>query len=87
MTYTISVRMDDQTASQLADLASAGHTSKAAAVHDAVRLAWRELQYRRLEEGYDSVAADNPHYPFESSQDATIRKARRAERDRRRAEP
>jgi predicted transcriptional regulator len=86
MTYTMSVRLDDETASQLDDLVSAGQTSKAAALQEAVHLAWRELQYRRLEEGYAEVAAENPHYPFESAEDAAILRKRRAERERRRAE-
>jgi predicted transcriptional regulator len=85
MTYVMSVRLDDETARQLDDLASAGgHTSKAAAVQDAVHLAWRQLQYGRLEEGYAARAADNPHYPFESAEDAVARRERRAERERRR---
>jgi len=86
MTHAMSVRLDDETAQQLADLASAGHTSKAAALQDAVHVAWRELQYKRLEEGYAAIAAENPHYPFESAEDAAIRKRRRADRERRRAE-
>jgi len=86
MTHAMSVRLDDETAKQLADLVSAGHTSKTAALQDAVHVAWRELQYRRLEEGYTAIAADNPHYPFESAEDAAIRRKRRAERERRRAE-
>jgi predicted transcriptional regulator len=87
MTYTMSVRLDDETASQLDDLVRAGNTTKAAALQEAVRIAWRELQYRRLEEGYAAVAAENPHYPFESGEDAAVRRARRSERERRRAEP
>jgi predicted transcriptional regulator len=85
MTYAMSVRLDDETARQLDDLVSAGHTSKAAALQDAVHVAWRELQYRRLEEGYAAIAAENPHYPFESAEDGAIRRKRRAERERRRA--
>lgn len=87
MTHTMSVRLDDETAHQLDDLVSAGHISKAAALQDAVHIAWRELQYRRLEEGYAAMAAENPHYPFESAEDAAIRRKRRADRERRRAEP
>lgn len=87
MTHAMSVRLDDETASQLDDLVSAGRTSKAAALQEAVHIAWRELQYRRLEEGYAAVAAENPHYPFESAEDAAIRRKRRVERERRRAEP
>lgn len=79
--------MDDETASQLGDLASADHTSKAAALQQAVHIAWRELQYRRLEEGYAAAVSENPHYPFESAEDAAIRRNRRAARERRRAEP
>lgn len=86
MTYTMSVRFDDGTASQLEDLASAGNTSKTSALEEAVRIAWRELQYRRLEEGYAAIAAENPHYPFESAEDSAIRRKRRAERERRRSE-
>jgi predicted transcriptional regulator len=86
MTHTMSVRLDDETASQLDDLVNAGQTSKAAALQEAVHIAWRELQYRQLEEGYAAVAAENPNYPFESAEDAAIRRKRRAERERRRAE-
>lgn len=86
MTHTMSVRLDDETAGQLDDLVSAGQTSKAAALQEAVHIAWRELQYRRLEEGYAAIAAENPYYPFESAEDAAIRRKRRAEREGRRAE-
>jgi predicted transcriptional regulator len=85
MTYAMSVRLDEETARQLDDLVSAGHTSKASALQEAIHVAWRELQYRRLEEGYAAIAAENPHYPFESAEDAAIRRKRRAERERRRA--
>jgi predicted transcriptional regulator len=76
--------LDEETARQLDDLVSAAHTSKAAALQDAGNVAWRQLQYRRLEEGYAAIAAENPHYPFESAEDAVVRRKRRAERERRR---
>jgi predicted transcriptional regulator len=83
MTFTMSVRFKDETARQLEDLAQAGNTSKVSALEEAVQLAWRELQYQRLEEGYAAIAAEDPHYPFESAGDAADRRKRRTDRDRR----
>lgn len=82
MTNAMTVRLDEETARQLSELAE-GHRSRSAAVQYAIRCAWRQLQADRLADGYAAAVADNPHYPYESADERATLRARRRTRDSR----
>jgi antitoxin MazE4 len=82
MSFAMTVRLDDETARQLAELA-AGKPSRAAAVTAAIREAWQHLQERKLEQAYVAVIAECPDYPFESSEERVAIRTRRNTRQAR----
>src|ERR1700730_9287843 len=76
MTNAMTVRPDEDTSRELAELA--GHyPSRSAAIQDAIHSAWRRLQADKLEAGYAAAVADNPHYPYESAEEAAVLRSRR----------
>jgi len=79
MTYAMTVRLDPDTEQQLAELAER-HSSRSAAVTEAIRQAWQRLQESRLDVAYAAAVAENPHYPYESAEE---REAMRTRRNRR----
>jgi predicted transcriptional regulator len=79
MTSALTVRLDDDTARQLAELAE-HYRSRSAAVQEAIRRAWRQLQEEKLDAGYAAATAENPHYPYESAAEAAVLRARRRAR-------
>jgi predicted transcriptional regulator len=82
MTNAMTVRLDEQTSRELAELA--GHyRSRSAAIQDAIHSAWQRLQADKLEAGYAAAVADNPHYPFESAEEAAVLRTRRRARQER----
>jgi len=82
MTNAMTVRLDEETSRELAELA--GHyPSRSAAIQDAIHSAWRRLQAEKLEAGYAAAVADNPHYPYESAAEAAVLRARRRARQQR----
>ncbi len=80
MTKAMTVRLDDETARQLDDLA-VGQASRSAAVQDAIRTAWEQLQQAKLAAGYAAAVADNPLYPYESAEEIRAHRARRRRRE------
>lgn len=56
----MTVRLDEETARKLAELA-AHYRSRSAAIQDAIHIAWQRLQADKLEAGYAAAVADNPH--------------------------
>jgi predicted transcriptional regulator len=82
MTNAMTVRLDQETARQLAELAE-HYRSRSAAVQDAIRRAWQQLQDDKLDSGYAAAIADNPHYPYESAEEAAVLRARRRARQAR----
>jgi predicted transcriptional regulator len=82
MTSAMTVRLDEDTARQLAELAER-YRSRSAAVQDAIHQAWRQLQEEKLEAGYAAAVAENPHYPYESAEEAAVLRARRRARQAR----
>ena len=82
MTNAMTVRLDEETSRELAELA--GHyPSRSAAIQDAIHGAWRRLQADKLEAGYAAAVAGNPHYPYESAGEAAVLRARRRARQQR----
>ena len=82
MTNAMTVRLDEETSRELAELA--GHyPSRSAAIQDAIHTAWRQLQADKLEAGDAAAVADNPHYPYESAGEAAVLRARRRARQQR----
>ena len=82
MTSAMTVRLDEETSRELTELA--GHyPSRSAAIQDAIHHAWRRLQAEKLEAGYAAAVADNPHYPYESAEEAALLRARRRARQER----
>ncbi len=79
MTSAMTVRLDEETARQLAELAE-HYRSRSAAVQDAIHRAWRQLQDEKLEAGYAAAVAENPHYPYESAEEIAALRARRRAR-------
>jgi len=79
MASAMTLRLDDETARQLAELAE-HYRSRSAAVQDAIRRAWQQLQDEKLDAGYAAAVADNPHYPYESADEARVLRARRRAR-------
>jgi predicted transcriptional regulator len=82
MTNAMTVRLDDDSARQLAELAE-HHRSRSAAVQDAIHRAWQQLQADKLDAGYAAAVAENPHYPYESAEEAATLRARRRARQAR----
>lgn len=80
----MTVRLDEETARELAELAER-HRSRSAAVQDAIHRAWEQMQIEKLDEGYAAAIAENPHYPYESAREAAVLRARRRGRDAREA--
>jgi predicted transcriptional regulator len=78
----MTVRLDDEAARQLAELAE-HHRSRSAAVQDAIHQAWQQLQAEKLDAGYAAAVAENPHYPYESAEEAATLRARRRARQAR----
>jgi antitoxin MazE4 len=85
MTSAMTVRLDDETARQLAELAQ-HYRSRSAAVQDAIHRAWRQLQAEKLDAGYAAAIAENPDYPYESAEEAATLRARRRARQARDAD-
>jgi predicted transcriptional regulator len=79
MTSAMTVRLDEDTARELAELAER-HRSRSAAVQDAIHRAWQQLQADKLDAGYAAAHAENPHYPYESAEEAAVLRARRRSR-------
>ena len=69
MAHAMTVRLDDETEARLAELA-AHYPSRSAAVQTAIRQAWITMQEERLGQGYAAAVVENPHYPFESAEEA-----------------
>jgi predicted transcriptional regulator len=82
MTTAMTVRLDEDTARQLTELAE-HYRSRSAAVQDAIHRAWQQLQDEKLDAGYAAAVADNPHYPYESAEEAAALRARRRARQAR----
>jgi predicted transcriptional regulator len=79
MTNAMTVRLNEETARELAELAE-HYRSRSAAVQDAIHRAWQQLQADKLDVGYSAAIADNPHYPYESAEEAATLRARRRAR-------
>jgi hypothetical protein len=60
-----------------------GSARDADAVQGAIHRAWQELQADKLDAGYAAAVADNPHYPYESADEAAVLRARRRVRHER----
>lgn len=82
MTNAMTVRLDDETSQELAELAER-HPSRSAAVQAAIHQAWQHLQEEKLQAGYAAALAENPHYPYESAEEAAVLRARRRARQAR----
>jgi Arc/MetJ-type ribon-helix-helix transcriptional regulator len=82
MTSAMTVRLDDDTARELAELAER-YRSRSAAVHHAIHRAWQLLQDEKLAAGYETALAENPYYPFESAEEAAVLRTRRRAREAR----
>lgn len=80
MTSALTLRLDEETAGELAELAER-YRSRSAAVQDAIHRAWEELQAEKLEAGYAAAVAENPYYPYESAEEASVLRARRRDRE------
>lgn len=82
MTSALTVRLDDETAHELTELAER-YRSRSAAVQDAIHRAWEQLQAEKLEAGYAQAVAENPYYPYESAEEAAVLRRRRRVRQER----
>src|SRR5215469_3913616 len=82
MTNAMTVRLDDETSQELAELAER-HPSRSAAVQAAIHQAWQHLQEEKLQAGYAAAVAENPHYPYDSAEEAAVLRARRRARQAR----
>lgn len=80
MTHAMTVRLDDEAARQLAELAD-DYPSRSAAVVDAIHQAWQRHQEKTLDAAYAAAVANNPHYPYETAEERTIARARRNRRE------
>lgn len=76
----MTVRLDEETARELAELAER-YRSRSAAVQDAIHQAWEQLQAEKLDAGYAAAIAESPHYPYESVEERAVLRARRGARD------
>ena len=79
MTTAMTVRLGEETARELDELAQR-YRSRSAAVQGAIHQAWAQLQDEKLEAGYAAAAAENPHYPYESAEEAAVLSSRRRDR-------
>jgi predicted transcriptional regulator len=79
MTNAMTVRLDEDTARELSELAER-HRSRSAAVQDAIHRAWQQLQEEKLDAGYADAVAKNPLYPYESPEEAAALRVRRRSR-------
>jgi len=79
MTSAMTVRLGEDTARELDELAQR-HRSRSAAMQDAIHQAWAQLQDEKLEAGYAAAAAENPEYPYESAEEAAVLRSRRRDR-------
>jgi predicted transcriptional regulator len=79
MTTAMTVRLAEQTARELDELAQQ-YRSRSAAVQDAIHQAWAQLQDEKLAAGYRAVAAENPRYPYDSAEEAAVLRTRRRDR-------
>jgi predicted transcriptional regulator len=61
MTSALTVRLDEDTARQLAELAE-HYRSRSAAVQEAIRRAWRQLQEEKLDAGAPRRAGPRPRH-------------------------
>lgn len=82
MTNAMTVRLDEETARELSELAER-YRSRSAAVQDAIHRAWQQMQADKLEAGYTTAIAENPHYPYESADEAAVLRTRRRSRQER----
>lgn len=82
MTSAMTVRLDEDTARELAELAEL-YRSRSAAVQEAIHQAWQQLQAEKLDAGYAAAIAENPHFPYESAEEAAALRARRRARQSR----
>lgn len=80
MTHAMTVRLDEETARQLADLAASGYPSRSAVVIDAIHQAWQRRQEEVLDAAYQAAVTANPNYPYESSEERKTARARRQRR-------
>jgi hypothetical protein len=82
MTHAMTVRLDDDTQAKLDDLAErlAGAAGRSEAVRIAIVRTWQELEDERLAGQYAAVVAENPHYPYESAEEAEAMRERRRKR-------
>lgn len=78
----MTVRLDDEVSRELTELAE-HHPSRSAAVQAAIHQAWKQLQEEKLQAGYAAAVAENPHYPYESAEEAAALRARRRARQAR----
>ncbi|HYZ52603.1 MAG TPA: hypothetical protein VE733_03715 [Streptosporangiaceae bacterium] len=78
----MTIRLDEETAQELAELAEL-YRSRSAAVQDAIHRAWRQLQSDKLDAGYAAAVSENPYYPYESAEEAAVLRARRSARQER----
>lgn len=81
MTHAMTVRLDQSTDHQLAELAEE-YPSRSAAVADAIHLAWHRMQEDRLDAAYAAAVAEDPTYPYESADERAALRARRNRRQR-----
>ncbi len=79
MTSALTVRLGEETARELAELAQ-GYRSRSAAVQDAIHQAWKQLQDEKLAAGYAAAVTESPDYPYESAEEAAVLRARRRDR-------
>lgn len=80
MTRAMTVRLDDETARELTELTAGGYPSRSAAVIDAIHQAWLRQQDDALDTAYAVAVAENPCYPYESSEERSVVRARRNRR-------
>lgn len=79
MATAITVRLGRETARELDELAQR-YRSRSAAVQNAIHRAWAQLQDEKLQAGYAVIAEENPHYPYESAEEAAVLRARARDR-------
>lgn len=80
MTHAMTVRLDDTTKHKLNDLARRTSQSMSGAVKDAIAQAWELSQQEALDSAYAAAVADNPHYPYDSPEEAATLRQRRNRR-------
>ena len=49
-------------------------------VQAAIHQAWQHLQEEKLQAGYAAAVTENPHYPYESAEEAAVLRAHRRAR-------